>query len=34
MKTNCDIIRDLLPLYAEHITSEASIENAMPSFRQ
>lgn len=24
MKTNCDIIRDLLPLYAEHITSEAS----------
>lgn len=24
MKTNCDIIRDLLPLYAEHITSEAT----------
>lgn len=24
MKMNCDIIRDLLPLYAEHITSEAS----------
>lgn len=24
MKINCDIIRDLLPLYAEHITSEAS----------
>ena len=24
MKTNCDIIRDLLPLYVEHITSEAS----------
>ena len=20
MKTNCDIIRDLLPLYVEHIT--------------
>ena len=24
MKTNCDIIRDLLPLYAEHITSKAT----------
>ena len=24
MKTSCDIIRDLLPLYAEHITSEAT----------
>ena len=24
MKMNCDIIRDLLPLYAEHITSEAT----------
>ena len=24
MKINCDIIRDLLPLYAEHITSEAT----------
>ena len=24
MKTNCDIIRDLLPLYAERITSEAT----------
>ena len=24
MKTNCDVIRDLLPLYAEHITSEAT----------
>ena len=24
MKTNCDIIRDLLPLYTEHITSEAT----------
>lgn len=24
MKTNCDIIRDLLPLYADHLTSEAS----------
>ena len=24
METNCDLIRDLLPLYAEHITSEAT----------
>ena len=24
MKTNCEIIRDLLPLYADHVTSEAS----------
>ena len=24
MKTNCDIICDLLPLYADHVTSEAS----------
>lgn len=24
MKMNCDIIRDLLPLYADHLTSEAS----------
>lgn len=24
MKTSCDIIRDLLPLYADHVTSDAS----------
>lgn len=24
MKTSCDVIRDLLPLYADHVTSDAS----------